>query len=62
MIVDDDDRIYFIDSSRVVRIVDDESERITSEILPTDDPDKWTIRLSIPAPRYYIKRAVIKED
>lgn len=54
----DDDRIYFFDPSQVVRVVD-EDERVTTEILPTDSPDKFIVRITAPVPKFYIKRAVM---
>jgi len=55
----DIDRIYFLNTSALVRIADDESERIATELIPTDDPDKYVMRITTPVPRFYIKEAKI---
>lgn len=59
-IPDDDDQVVFFDPSRVVRLVDDESGRITFDLSPTDNPDKYRMTVTAPAPKLlYIKRATL---
>jgi len=56
----DDDRIYFIDPSQFVRVVDDHSEHITTELVPTDDPNTYIMRITAPVPRFYVKQLIVK--
>jgi len=50
------DRIYFLDPSKVVRLQSDE-EVITQELIPTNDPNIYTMRITAPVPRFAIKTA-----
>jgi len=50
-----DDRFVYFNSNDVVRVVDQESETIKTELLPTDDPDKYLMRISVSVPRYLFK-------
>lgn len=55
----DNDRVYLVDPSRIIRLADDESEHITTEFVRTDDPDKYIMRISTPLPRLYFKQGAI---
>lgn len=58
MIPDDDDRIYFANMpwirNNVVRVPD--KQLTTLELLPTDDPNKYIMRVTAPLPKFLIKR------
>jgi hypothetical protein len=60
-IPDDDDRIYFINTDwlreNVVRLPD--TEPMKFDLVPTDDPDKYQMRITAPLPQFLIKGARI---
>lgn len=57
LITDDNDRIYFVNMdwirSNVVRLPDEQPP--TFELLPTDDPNKYMMRMTAPLPKFLIK-------
>ncbi len=59
--VDDDNRIYFIDTSRIRRI-DGERPRLTSTVLPTDDPDRFTVQVTETLPQYILMKELVQEE
>lgn len=54
--VPDDDRIVFFAPSLILK-KDDDAEPLTFAWSPTDDPDRYRLTVTAPAPRFYIKRA-----
>ena len=55
----DEDRIYIFATNDVTCLVDEDSERITTEIFPTDNPNKYIMQITAPVPRFLIKTARI---
>lgn len=57
-IPDEDDRIYFLPDGwlrkNVYREPDTEPTRF--EMLPTDDPNKYILRVTAPTPRFHIRK------
>lgn len=58
-IPDDNDRIYFINMDWVRENVRRDPETLppTFELVPTDDPNLYTMRVTAPMPKLYIKSA-----
>jgi hypothetical protein len=55
---DDDDRIFLVNTQWLrenVRL--GEMPPITTELKPTDDPNKFVFQVTAPMPKIYIKRA-----
>jgi hypothetical protein len=51
----DEDRVYLIVPSRLVKM-EDNSDVLSFDMKPTDDPDRYRLTVSTPAPKLFIKR------
>lgn len=50
----DDDRLYFMNGPFRL-VADEESERVTTELVATDDPNRFIYRITRPGPPCLIK-------